>query len=67
MSKIDIVYNEHRVVVQLINTYKKEFDEFRPLHLKSIGQNGTSSYKTWYELDENQVTFLLKRYIFFIF
>lgn len=52
--------NEHRVVVQLINTYKKEFDEFRPLHLKSIGQNGTSSYKTWYELDENQVTFLLQ-------
>lgn len=49
---------EHRNVIQLINTYKDKFNEFRPLHLKCIGTNGTADYKTWYELDENQVTFL---------
>ena len=49
---------EHRAIIQLINTYKAHFEEFRPIHLKCNGINGTSNYKTWYELDENQVTFL---------
>lgn len=49
---------EHRVIIQLISNYKQLFEEFRPLHLKCIGTNGTANYKTWYELDENQVTFL---------
>jgi|GEM_PF-1535357 len=49
---------EHQSVIRLINTYKKQFEEFRPLDLKSIGKNGTADYRTWYELDENQVTFL---------
>ena len=51
---------EHRAVIQLINSYKKDFEELAPLHFKCVGQNGTSTYKTWYELDENQVTFLLQ-------
>ena len=61
VSSIVIAENvnyEHRNVVQLINTYKTKFDELKPLHLKCIGTNGTSTYKTWYELNENQVTFL---------
>lgn len=49
---------EHRSVIQLINSYKNLFDITRPLHLKCIGTNGTSSYKTWYELNEEQTTFL---------
>ena len=51
---------EHQSVIRLINSYKKEFEQFRPIDLKSSGINGTSNYKTWYELDENQVTFLLQ-------
>lgn len=51
---------EHQSVIRLINSYKKEFEQFKPIDLKSSGTNGTSSYKTWYELDENQVTFLLQ-------
>ena len=51
---------EHQSVVRLINSYKKEFEEFKPMDLKSSGTNGTSSYRTWFELDENQVTFLLQ-------
>ena len=61
VSSINVAENvgyEHRIVIQLINTYKCDFEQFSPLHLKCIGINGTSSYKTWYELDENQVTFL---------
>lgn len=61
VSSIVIAENvsyEHRNIVQLINTYKNKFDEFRPLHLECIGRNGTSDYKTWYELNENQTTFL---------
>lgn len=63
VSSIIIAENvdyEHRAVIQLINTYRENFDDLRPLHLKCIGTNGTSSFKTWYELDENQVTFLLQ-------
>ena len=63
VSSITISENvgyEHRAVTQLINSYKDKFDELRPLHLKCIGTNGTADYKTWYELDENQVTFLLQ-------
>ena len=51
---------EHQSVIRLINSYKKEFQQFRPIDLKSSGINGTSTYQTWYELDENQVTFLLQ-------
>lgn len=51
---------EHQSVIRLINSYKKEFEQLRPIDLKSSGINGTSSYQTWYELDENQVTFLLQ-------
>lgn len=51
---------EHRAVVQLINSYKIDFQELGALHLKCIGTNGTNSYKTWYDLNENQVTFLLQ-------
>lgn len=51
---------EHQSVIRLINSYKKEFQEFRPIDLKSSGINGTATYQTWYELDENQVTFLLQ-------
>lgn len=61
VSSLNIASNvgyEHQSVIKLINTYIKEFREFRPIDLKSSGTNGTSSYKTWYELDENQVTFL---------
>ena len=61
VSSLNIAENvgyEHRAVIQLINTYKCDFEQFSPLHLKCIGINGTSSYRTWYELDENQVTFL---------
>lgn len=49
---------EHQSVIRLINTYKKQFEEFRPMDLKSSGINGTSNYQTWYDLDENQTTFL---------
>lgn len=49
---------EHQSVIRLINSYKKEFEQFRPIDLKSSGTNGTANYKTWYELDENQTTFL---------
>ena len=28
--------------------------------MKCIGTNGTNTYKTWYDLNENQVTFLLQ-------
>lgn len=51
---------EHRAVVQLINSYKIDFQELGALHLKCIGTNGTNTYKTWYDLNENQVTFLLQ-------
>ena len=61
ISSLSVAFNvgyEHQSVIKLINTYIKEFREFRPIDLKSSGINGTSSYRTWYELDENQVTFL---------
>ncbi len=51
---------EHRAVIQLINSYKIDFEELGALHLKCIGTNGTNTYKTWYDLNENQVTFLLQ-------
>lgn len=56
----DNVGYEHRAVIQLINSYKKNFEELAPIHFKCSGINGTNTYKTWYELDENQVTFLLQ-------
>lgn len=56
----DNVGYEHRVLIQIINTYKNDFDELRPLHLKCIGTNGTSSYKTWYDLNEDQTIFLFQ-------
>ncbi len=61
VSSLNIASNvgyEHRVIIQLINSYKRDFEELAPLHFKCIGTNGTSNYRTWYELDENQVTFL---------
>ena len=51
---------KHRAVIQLINSYKIDFEELGALHLKCIGTNGTNTYKTWYDLNENQVTFLLQ-------
>ena len=51
---------EHRAVIQLINSYKIDFEELGALHLKCIGTNGTNTYKTWHDLNENQVTFLLQ-------
>ena len=51
---------EHRAVILLINSYKIDFEELGALHLKCIGTNGTNTYKTWYDLNENQVTFLLQ-------
>ncbi len=54
----DNVGYEHRAVIQLINSYKHDFEELAPMHFKCSGTNGTSTYKTWYELNENQVTFL---------
>lgn len=61
VSSINIALNvgyEHQSVIRLINTYKKQFEQFRPIDLKTSGINGTSNYQTWYELDENQTTFL---------
>lgn len=63
VSSITIAENvsyEHRAVIQLINSYKIDFEELGALHLKCIGTNGTNTYKTWYDLNENQVTFLLQ-------
>jgi len=63
VSSIIIAENvnyEHQSVIRLINNYKDSFRELRPIDLKSSGINGKSDYKTWYELDENQVTFLLQ-------
>lgn len=49
---------DHQSVIRLIRTYIKEFYTFRPIDLKSSGINGTSNYQTWYELNEDQTTFL---------
>ena len=40
VSSLSVALNvgyEHRAVIQLINTYKAFFEEFRPLHFKCIG------------------------------
>ena len=49
---------DHQSVIRLIRTYIKEFYVFRPIDLKSSGTNGTANYRTWYELNEDQTTFL---------
>jgi len=61
VSSIIIAENvnyEHQSIIRLINNYKDSFRELRPIDLKSSGINGKNDYKTWYELDENQVTTL---------
>jgi phage regulator Rha-like protein len=59
---------EHRATKQLINKYMDKFNELgnlnkkggvEPLHLKCRGRNGTKDYQTWYEMNENQVNFLI--------
>jgi len=59
---------EHRATKQLINKYMDKFNELgnrnkkggiEPLHLKCRGKNGTKNYATWYEMNENQVNFLI--------
>lgn len=63
VSSIVIAENvdyEHESISRLISTYLKEFCELRPTDLKSDGVFGTSSFRKWYELDENQVTFLFQ-------
>lgn len=72
LTKSDIIAEqcgiEHDSVKSLIKSYKNKFDEFstiikkgvkEPLDLKSSGRKGTSSYKTWYNLNENQTNFLI--------
>lgn len=50
---------EHNSVIVNIKKYKTQLEEFGPIDLKSNGINGTSSYKTWYDLNENQSMLLL--------
>lgn len=59
---------EHRAAKQLIKKYIDKFNELgnrdkkgniELMHLKCGGKKGTKNYKTWYELNENQVSFLI--------
>ncbi|MCD3245244.1 Rha family transcriptional regulator [Clostridium botulinum C] len=59
---------EHDSAKRLIKKYINKFNELgnrnkkgglEPLDLKSRGKNGTKNYMTWYELNENQVNFLI--------
>ncbi|MBU3186593.1 Rha family transcriptional regulator [Clostridium estertheticum] len=59
---------EHKNTKALIEKYILKFDELgredsktnkEPLRLKRHGKNGTSAYKVWYELNENQTNFLI--------
>lgn len=59
---------ENKAAKQLIKRYADKFNELgnrnkkgeiEPLHIKCRGKNGTKSYRTWYELNENQVNFLI--------
>lgn len=43
VSSINIALNvgyEHQSVIRLINTYKKQFEQFRPIDLKTSGIKG---------------------------
>jgi len=59
---------QHKNTKELIKKYMDKFNELgnrdrkgsvEPLRLKRRGKNGTKNYKTWYELNENQVNFLI--------
>ncbi|WP_058994020.1 Rha family transcriptional regulator [Sarcina ventriculi] len=72
LTRSDVIANQcgidHNSVKSLIELYKDKFDEFsdtfkkgikQSLDLKSTGRNSTSSYKTWYNLNEKQTNFLI--------
>lgn len=59
---------DHNSAKKLIKKYMDKFNELgnrnkkgkiEPIDLKSKGKNGIKGYKTWYELNENQVNFLI--------
>ncbi|EPY2271288.1 Rha family transcriptional regulator [Clostridium sporogenes] len=59
---------QHKNTKALIEKYVDKFNELgnrnkkgglEPLRLKRHGKNGTKNYRTWYELNENQVNFLI--------
>lgn len=72
LTKSDIIADQckidHNSIKKDIAKYKDKFDELneviikgvkQPLNLKSSGRKGTESYKTWYNLNENQTNFLI--------
>lgn len=59
---------DHDSAKKIVKKYIDKFNELgtrnkkggiEPIDFKSVGKNGTKTYKTWYEMNENQVNFLI--------
>lgn len=51
--------NKHQNMRELIRKYENEFKELGGIRLKRRGKEGTSDYSVYYELNEQQATFLM--------